>query len=143
MNRIIIITLFISLLLLNVSCDAQKASVKKKQKSAKAITTKVITTPKDTANCAVLVSFYSIGSGTNREAYDKFRAFIEKTNKAKKITLNIGATPWGREGEVDYCFKLKELNAANQKKFISDLKKLLKGADYVRIEEDKPNTNKR
>ena len=42
---------------------------------------------------------------------------------------------WGREGEVNFCFMLNELNKDNQEKFILESKNLLSNSTRVRFKE--------
>src|SRR5688572_16103050 len=52
-----------------------------------------------------LVSFYSIGQGIDGDVQQKFLDWVN--GYAKKVVFE--EAHWGREGEVDYCFKLTEL----------------------------------
>ena len=58
----------------------------------------------------VTVSFYSIGEGTDGSAITRFKEFILEFNTKESVLLAYETNPWGREGEVDYCFKLEELD---------------------------------
>ncbi len=80
----------------------------------------------------VKVSFISYGAGTDAKADKVFDAFIKNYSK----TLAYEKTGWGREGEHDYCFKLTELKARKQKKFIAKLKAEMKPYELVRITEN-------
>ncbi|MES2588004.1 MAG: hypothetical protein V4622_03420 [Bacteroidota bacterium] len=125
MKSIIYICLLFSL----VSCNTQKRLAKKKAKE------ELLTA--DT-NYRFSVSFISIGSGTDGKAKKVFEAFIADYNTKNKCKLVYETTPWGREGEVDYCFKLKELKAKQQESFITDLKEALKSSTLVRYQENSP-----
>ncbi len=79
-----------------------------------------------------VVSFFSPGNGTDGEAIrklDDFLATHAKKPKADQIR-------WGREGEVDYCFKLKEFSTGEQKKFIEEVQKLIGSSERVRFSEN-------
>jgi hypothetical protein len=52
--------------------------------------------------------------------------------------LKFNKVGWGREGEVDYCFTLKELNPDKQAQFIDDLKAAFKGNELIQILENHP-----
>ena len=82
------------------------------------------------------VSFISIGSGTDSEARQQFSRFIQQFNKENNITINTEITNWGREGEMDYCLKLNELNKQQQDRFIAETKKILKNSTLVRYNEN-------
>jgi hypothetical protein len=82
-----------------------------------------------------VVSFYSIGTGVNGIAKEKFDAFILKFNKDNGVILAVQSTNWGREGEVDLCFKLRELTAAQEVDFITKSKALLQNDEHINFEE--------
>ena len=84
------------------------------------------------------ISFFSKGSGTDRIARGEFEIYLENYNKKKNKKLHYETTNWGREGEVNYCFKLTELKKKEQEKFIAECKNLLKNSDLVRFEEFTP-----
>ena len=52
------------------------------------------------------------------------------------MQLSYETTNWGREGEVDYCFKLTELDKKKQKLFIIETKEILKTSSLVRYKEN-------
>lgn len=79
-----------------------------------------------------IVSFYSPGNGIDRNAKNKFDAFLKKFEP----TLAYTTTKWGREGEVDYCFDLTELSAEQQEAFIASAKELLSTSKKVRFSEN-------
>ena len=78
------------------------------------------------------VSFYSIGAGTDATAIDKFNNMLKSYSPQLKYELSR----WGREGEINYCFQLKELNPNKQNTFINEVKKLLNDCQLVHIEEN-------
>jgi hypothetical protein len=86
----------------------------------------------------VVVSFISHASGIDGPKYDAIDNFV-KTH-AKKPAYDL--LMWGREGERDLCFHLKEMNAAEQKTFVEDLKKLAQGTDRVFVNENTERVKK-
>lgn len=82
------------------------------------------------------VSFISIGSGIDHKAKNRFVEFISQFNSNNKAVIEPEVVAWGREGETDYCFKLSEVNAAQQIKFIEETKELLKSSKDVRYNEN-------
>lgn len=84
----------------------------------------------------LVISFVSICCGTNREAHDKLDAFISRYEKKKKKKLTMEKLRWGKEGEFDYCFQLKELSKSEREKFIAEIKTLLKGEELIEIKEN-------
>lgn len=91
----------------------------------------------------LIVSFYSIGTGINSQARNRFIEYISRYEKAKAVKLAKEEVHWGREGEVDYCLQLKEIRPKERQKFILKIRSLLKNAKYVRIEENAPCKNMR
>jgi len=91
-------------------------------------------TGKQTAR--LVVSFYSICCGINQKAQAELDKFIRRYEKTKHKQLAKTAVSWGREGEIDYCLKLSELSPREQKRFISQVRLLLKKSKLVRINEN-------
>lgn len=91
----------------------------------------------------IIVSFYSIGSGTNKAARKQFQDYIEKFEKRYHLNIDRGETSWGREGETDYCFDLMKMSHKKKSKFIRGLKSLLGKAPQVRITENSPCPHKK
>lgn len=84
-----------------------------------------------------VVSFISKGAGAKSNKREELINYVKKHAEQPKYTL-IG---WGREGETDFCFELKELNAKEQKKFIKAIRKMMKGNDLVILYENTPAPN--
>ncbi|HRG58161.1 MAG TPA: hypothetical protein PK323_04340 [Bacteroidia bacterium] len=84
------------------------------------------------------VSFISKGAGTDYQMKQKYDAFITDFETRNKVKLLLSKASWGREGEVDYCFDMKELNKEITEKFIAESKAVLSASDRINIGE---NTN--
>ncbi len=84
----------------------------------------------------LVVSFYSICCGIDDKAQEKLDNFIKRYEKAKGKQLAKAAVRWGKEGEIDYCLKLSELSPKEQKKFIAQIRTLLKTSKLVHINEN-------
>jgi len=82
------------------------------------------------------VSFISIGAGTDKKARQDYDQYLTQYEQKNKIKLSYKITPWGREGEKDYCFKLNELNKKQQEVFIAETKEVLKNSTLVRYKEN-------
>ncbi|HRH63385.1 MAG TPA: hypothetical protein PLI68_08660 [Bacteroidia bacterium] len=82
------------------------------------------------------VSFFSIGEGTDGKMMNRYKEFIDIFSKEKKLTLANEQNAWGREGEVDYCFLLEELNAKQRIEFIEKSKSLLAESKLVHVIEN-------
>ncbi len=84
----------------------------------------------------LVISFYSICCGINHKAQEKLDDFIKHYERAKGKQLTKAAVRWGREGEIDYCFKLSELSRREQRRFIAKVRLLLKRSKLVHINEN-------
>ena len=81
-------------------------------------------------NVRFIVSFISIGSGTDQKAKSKLADLL------KSLEIEFNTVSWGREGETDYCLKLDDLDSANQVSFIEEVKGLLENSELVRYKEN-------
>lgn len=86
-------------------------------------------------NYRFVVSFYSIGEGTEREQINNFEIFILDYGKKFNTTLAYEKSHWGREGEVNYCLRLSEIGISEQQTFIDEARKLLSSAKLVHFSE--------
>lgn len=84
-------------------------------------------------NYRFIVTFYSIGSGTEHEQINILEKFLADYNR---ITVKYEKSFWGREGEVNYCMHLSEIAGAEQQKFIEGAKDALKSAKWVHFSEN-------
>lgn len=71
------------------------------------------------------ISLYSKGEGIDHEAKNMVDNTIAIYHK-KGHEINYTATHWGREGEIDYCFNLQNLDPSVYKSFWIELNNLLK-----------------
>jgi hypothetical protein len=83
-----------------------------------------------------IVSFISTGAGIDKTAKKQFEQFITEFENTNKLKLNFVITKWGREGEVNYCFVLKELNRDLQNIFITNTKSTLSQSNLIRFHEN-------
>lgn len=92
-----------------------------------------------------IISFISIGEGTDRNAKQILDSVLAEweTRKDQIMKINFETVPWGREGEVDFCFLLKELNDKEQIQFITGVKERFKGHQLVQFAENEPCRHKR
>jgi hypothetical protein len=84
------------------------------------------------------ISFISKGAGIDFQIKQKYDAFITDFETRNNIKVALSKAPWGREGEVDYCFDLAELNKEMIDKFINESKALLSASQRINTGE---NTN--
>jgi hypothetical protein len=47
------------------------------------------------------------------------KPIIKEFEIQHKVKVNYNRTPWGKEGEVDYCLSMEKLTAAQQTDFIN------------------------
>jgi hypothetical protein len=115
-------------------------SCKSKDKTPKQTTnTSSNTAPVDSANYRFIASFFSPGNGTDHDTKEKYDKFLLNSYPSV-IYERIG---WGREGEYDLCFKLSELSAKEQLKFIEKSKEILNKSDRVNVLENVPCQHKK
>ncbi len=81
------------------------------------------------------ISFYSIGTGIDGVARQQMLDYIHQYEQKEGLTLTFEKYAWGKEGEQDYCFKLTELNPAEQEYFIAQMKEKLKNTIRVHYKE--------
>jgi hypothetical protein len=79
-----------------------------------------------------IVSFGSICCGINHDKRDEFIKFVNEYKGAPIYT----SYSWGEEGEIDYCFLLKELTEKEQLVFIKKAQKLLGKERSIRTYEN-------
>lgn len=96
----------------------------------------MITDKKDTNIYRLVVLFHSIGEGVEGKlikALDqKIRDYSTQTGKE----IAYKKSHWGREGETDFVFRLKELNDKEQAEFVNEVKSTLKEGKWVNIYEN-------
>ena len=91
-------------------------------------------TPTPNDSIRLNVSFYSPGSGINYRAAQSLNSFLTKYEDANPGAVTVYKTAWGREGEVDYCFKVND--KAKGDAFVKQVKDLLAGQDRINYKEN-------
>lgn len=120
---------------------SDSAGVLSTTQSTSPATIKVDSSNSDTYRLSVV--FYSIGSGTDNKAMTAFENFISEYAGKSGKNIDYERTPWGREGETDYCLRLNELDAKGQTDFVKQTTETLKDAKWVHIYENQPCKHKR
>ncbi len=95
------------------------------------------------SNYRLIVSFISFASGIDHRVKKEIDEFILNYEKEKGLRLSKEMVRWGREGEVDYCFKLTEISEDDQEGFISEINSLAKKSKQVQVRQNAPCRNKR
>lgn len=109
------------------------ASILSSCKSSKAANDNVTTTSEpDSGMSRLVVSFLSPGDGIDHEMRTKYFNWVREQPKE----IAYSTVRWGREGEVDYCFTLSELSAAQQKEFVKKSREILAASEKVRVGEN-------
>ncbi|MGE0128101.1 MAG: hypothetical protein AB7U82_08475 [Blastocatellales bacterium] len=96
-----------------------------------------------TENSRLIISFHSRASGIDGRAKREIDKFISSYGKEKGVQLAKEVVRWGKEGELDYCFKLSEISEEDQKNFVSRIEVLVRNSDRTRMQENAPCRNKR
>ncbi len=110
MNKFFFITLLIAVCCRATAQDSQKSS-------------------KDT----LIVSFISIGAGTDYKAEDRLELFVKDFEAENKIKLPVSIKTWGREGERDYRYDLKQLSKKQCKAFVDGVTEMFRENNLVKI----------
>lgn len=92
----------------------------------------------DSANYRLVIMFYSIGEGIENEYITAFEDSISGFSSRIGKNINFEKMSWGREGETDYCFQLRELTDSEKMDFIDQTRLLFKKAKWVNIYENYP-----
>ena len=118
------------------SCGSSKKSTETTTVSEQASQTNNMTKTNQDQPYRLIVSFISIGEGTDPDARKIMDGVVEKWNQKTGKTIEIESMPWGREGEVDFGFRLNELSPADQTTFVQEMKKAMEGRSLVQISEN-------
>lgn len=94
--------------------------------------------PAQTITYRFIVSFFSVASGPDRESMTNFENWYNAYLTEKKSTADLEKISWGREGEMDFCFKLAGWSEQDQTAFVNAAKEQLKNAKQVNTFENEP-----
>lgn len=89
-------------------------------------------------NFRFIVSFISIGSGIDIKSKKDFEQFIKEFEVKNNVNISFDKKYKGREGEVNFCFSLNELNSDDQDKFILESRTRLNSSANVQFFENNP-----
>ena len=84
----------------------------------------------------VIVSFISIGEGTDGKAMEQLNQIIDQHQKDFGMPVAKEEIRWGREGEIDVCFKLLGQDKKAKDTFVRNLQEAYKGNQLIFIEEN-------
>lgn len=88
-------------------------------------------TSKAVQQTEITISFFSKGSGIDREAKKQLEAIIAQANE-KQATISVEKRTWGREGEIDYQLTIAPNTPKEQ---IGQINRLVEASELVRIKE--------
>lgn len=91
----------------------------------------------------LIISFISIGEGTDPVAREKMEGILSKWEMKAGKKIQMESFPWGREGEVDFCFLLNELSAPDQAALARELREAFIMHPLVQISEYQESMHKR
>ncbi len=91
----------------------------------------------------IIVSFISKASGIDKEAKARIDQAIVDFNKKNKATVTPEMVRWGREGEIDYNFKFKNLSTTQKKDLATKIKAAIGSSDLVFMAFNKKSVHKR
>ena len=91
----------------------------------------------------MIISFISKGEGIDRDLKTKVDTVLENFNKTSKTDIKPEIIGWGREGEVDYNFNLKNLSTKQKKAFISSIEETVGSTDMAHITFNQKSVHKR
>jgi len=89
--------------------------------------------PQNDDDARLVVSFISEGEGIDHTLKADFDKWLTKNQNVTWET-----TPWGREGEVDYCFRLSNMQTGEQEVFVQEVRAFLKDKKLVLVSEWTP-----
>lgn len=125
MKYFILLSAFAGLLISTVCCKSKKETTT--SSSSSLTETKAVE-----QTYRIIVSFISKGTGVDRPKVESFLKYVE-THPKKPVYEKI---QWGREGEMDFCFLLTELNKSEAATFIETIKTEMKSSDMVFVTEN-------
>jgi len=118
------------------SCKTNKNTTAETPKQEPAATNPRVDLPD--SMYSVIVSFISIGAGTDASAKEKLDQVVQQYQTDAGMPIAREEIAWGREGEVDFCFKLLGQDKKSKDSFVQQLRDAFKGNNLVQITENTP-----
>jgi hypothetical protein len=91
----------------------------------------------------MIISFISKASGIDSKVKTSVDTALETFNKTNKTDIKPEIVHWGREGELDYNFVLKNLSTKQKKAFIGSMKEVVGSSDMAQFTFDQKSVHKR
>ena len=138
----------LAMLLATVACKSSKNTAKADDNKTTTTNSSAAADAKPATTLAAdeyrfIVSFISFGAGTDFKNIEEFKKYVETYNEMHKKKAVPEIYTWGREGEVDYCFKLADLTTQEVEGFVMGAGKILSKSDRARASRDTKCTHKR
>jgi hypothetical protein len=130
----VVIPVLIAFLWLSCKNNSPTSTAKQEEKKVDSISQIRI----DSGSVRLVISFYSIGEGAEAPFMNALEDSIGSFSLRIGKNFDYEKTPWGREGETDFCMSLNELTPAEQADFINRTKITLSKAKWVHIYENAP-----
>ena len=135
MKKFATVTILLTVILSTFSCKSTSKSNEKESKTTQ-------TDSKETIY-DMNISFISKASGIDTALKIKVDNAIETFNKTNKTSIKPEIVHWGREGETDYDFTLKNLSTVQKKAFTSSIEETIGSSDMAHITFNKKSVHKR
>lgn len=116
---------------LHQSCSGQKKTANSALQNSSSTAMQA-----DTTLCDYLVSFISKGSGIDYKLRERYDSFIKEFEKQHHVHIVYENYRWGREGEIDYCFKWKGMESKMVQQFLQESAQLIAGTTMVNVAEN-------
>ncbi|MGE0560665.1 MAG: hypothetical protein AB7O47_02510 [Flavobacteriales bacterium] len=91
----------------------------------------------------VIVQFISKGEGIANDLKTKFEDAVADFNKKNHTNIEAEVRHWGREGETDLNYNLKNLSTSQKKAFITMVKETIGETDMAFIKYNEKGVQKR
>lgn len=130
MKNLLFLAAIVCLVISTISCKSKQATTNSANTKTEDVTA---------GKFRLVVSFISKGAGPDRAKTASLIAYVEAHSKKPVYIIET----WGREGESDYCFNLKELSKSEQADFVANITKMMAGSDMVSVKENAEPSRKR
>lgn len=137
-----ILSVLISLFLTS-SCKTSKPATADSTPVKAPVTAPPDMKPSADSTCRLIISFISIGEGTDPKAKETLDSSVKNWEERFNTKFQIESIPWGREGEVDFCFNLDAIQESEREIFVDEIKSVFEGNKLVQISENQRSRYKK
>lgn len=125
------------------SCNSSSEAVAIDNSVPKESNTNLAKGPSEIAVYDIIVSFISKGAGIDRGAVNDVNNVITQFSKKNGVEVMYKKEAWGKEGEMDYNFNLKNLSTADKQGFIKAVEAVVSSTDMANIKFNQQPVHKR